>query len=65
MKEYRSLLVECGFSNMMFLPSLGSKVEDRPGHDPRHAIDNTQISQILNWQLAETFEWYLENEKWW
>ena len=48
-------------------------VEDRPGHDQRYAIDNTKISQILNWQPAETFEtgikktveWYLQNEKWW
>jgi dTDP-glucose 4,6-dehydratase len=47
-------------------------VTDRPGHDRRYAIDNTKITQNLNWKPCETFEtgirktiqWYIENPIW-
>ena len=50
-----------------------SFVADRPGHDPRYAIDATKIETELGWRAAESFEtgiektvrWYLENEWWW
>ncbi len=49
-------------------------VKDRPGHDRRYAIDSTKIRTELGWQpkhtnfaegLAETIEWYRNNESWW
>jgi len=47
-------------------------VKDRPGHDRRYAIDATKISRELGWKpsvtfeegLAETIDWYLQNEEW-
>lgn len=47
-------------------------VQDRPGHDRRYAIDNTKITTELGWKptytfgkgIAETIEWYLNNEEW-
>lgn len=47
-------------------------VDDRPGHDQRYAIDNTKITQNLNWRPKESFEsglrktvsWYLDNLSW-
>jgi dTDP-glucose 4,6-dehydratase len=47
-------------------------VKDRAGHDHRYAIDNTKISQELNWKPKHTFEsgilstveWYLHNQEW-
>lgn len=49
-------------------------VNDRPGHDLRYAIDSAKIRQELGWQpkytdfkagLADTINWYKENEAWW
>lgn len=48
-------------------------VKDRPGHDRRYAIDFTKIQTELGWQpsvsleegLAQTVEWFKENEAWW
>ncbi len=48
-------------------------VTDRPGHDRRYAIDWNKIKQELGWQpkhnfddaLAETVDWYVNNENWW
>lgn len=49
-------------------------VNDRPGHDKRYAIDSTKIRKELGWQpkytdfragLANTIEWYKQNEDWW
>ena len=53
--------------------SLITFVEDRPGHDRRYAIDASKIAVELGWQpkhtfeagIAETVDWYLENESWW
>lgn len=48
-------------------------VEDRLGHDRRYAIDATKIEDELGWEakytfddgLAETIQWYIDNEEWW
>lgn len=49
-------------------------VADRPGHDLRYAIDPTVLRTELGWQpghtslregLAETIDWYRDNEDWW
>lgn len=48
-------------------------VEDRPGHDPRYAIDPSKIETELAWApqkgfeegLRETVTWYLNNRWWW
>ncbi len=47
-------------------------VEDRPGHDPRYAIDASKIERELAWRPEESFEtglektvrWYLGNRPW-
>ena len=46
-------------------------VKDRPGHDLRYALNTKKITSNLNWRptkkfeagLNETFEWYLNNSK--
>lgn len=49
-------------------------VTDRPGHDKRYAIDWSKLRNELGWEpryrhfaagIAETIEWYRENENWW
>jgi dTDP-glucose 4,6-dehydratase len=48
------------------------KVDDRPGHDRRYAIDASRL-RALGWRprvsiddgLAATVRWYRENEAWW
>lgn len=48
-------------------------VSDRPGHDRRYAIDASKIRRDLGWEpsrsfeqgLADTIDWYLDNEWWW
>ena len=49
-------------------------VRDRPGHDRRYAIDSAKLRRELGWEpqrtdfaagLAETIEWYRDNEQWW
>jgi dTDP-glucose 4,6-dehydratase len=48
-------------------------VADRPGHDARYAIDPTRIRTELGWRpsvtlsqgIAQTVQWYLDNEPWW
>lgn len=48
-------------------------VTDRPGHDRRYAIDSGKIKKELGWEptrsfeegLADTIDWYLDNEWWW
>jgi dTDP-glucose 4,6-dehydratase len=47
-------------------------VVDRAGHDKRYAIDATKLNKELGWSpsvtfeqgLAETIDWYLNNEEW-
>ena len=49
------------------------RVNDRPGHDLRYAIDWTKLREELGWQPQYTFEegiqamidWYKDNEDWW
>lgn len=48
-------------------------VTDRPGHDHRYAIDATKLETELGWKarynfdtgIAQTIDWYLNNEAWW
>jgi len=49
-------------------------VSDRPGHDMRYAIDSSKLRRELGWApryqdiragLAQTIEWYRDNESWW
>ncbi len=49
-------------------------VTDRAGHDLRYAIDASKLRDELGWRpqftdiqagLAQTIEWYSENESWW
>ena len=52
--------------------SLVRRVQDRPGHDRRYALDGSKLA-ALGWTstvtfeagLAETVRWYCENESWW
>lgn len=52
--------------------SLITFVEDRPGHDPRYAMDTGKIEAELGWRPRETFAsglrrtvaWYLDNSTW-
>ena len=47
-------------------------VKDRPGHDTRYAIDNSNIINKTGWEptylfeesLRNTIEWYLNNINW-
>jgi dTDP-glucose 4,6-dehydratase len=47
-------------------------VADRPGHDRRYSLDTSKL-QGLGWSpsaefeggLAETVQWYVQNEWWW
>lgn len=49
-------------------------VQDRAGHDKRYAIDSGKLRTELGWTpkhinflsgLAETIDWYRNNESWW
>ncbi|RBR34117.1 dTDP-glucose 4,6-dehydratase [Enterococcus cecorum] len=55
-------------------PKAYDRVNDRPGHDLRYAIDSTKLREELGWQpqftnfkdgLADTIKWYQENRGWW
>jgi dTDP-glucose 4,6-dehydratase len=48
-------------------------VADRKGHDRRYALDDERIRRELGYRprvdfeagLAETVQWYRDNEDWW
>jgi len=52
--------------------SLVRRVEDRPGHDRRYAMDGARLAE-LGWRnqtafadgLAATVDWYRANQAWW
>ena len=54
-------------------PDLIRRVEDRPGHDRRYAVDAGKAAEALEWTprmdfeegLVQTVDWYRENEAWW
>src|SRR5262249_1323415 len=53
--------------------SLVRFVEDRPGHDPRSAVDSSKLTRMTAWRPAipfaqgirRTVEWFQANEPWW
>ena len=53
--------------------SLITYVTDRLGHDRRYAIDSSKAHEKLGWKplhrpevgIAETVNWYVNNEAWW
>jgi len=52
---------------------LMKRVDDRPGHDRRYAIDPSKVERELGWRaaisfeagLAQTVSWYVRNRSWW
>lgn len=50
-----------------------TRVEDRPGHDRRYAVDASLFRTTFGWQpamdfedgIARTVQWYLDNRSWW
>jgi dTDP-glucose 4,6-dehydratase len=65
-------IVKLIIKNIGKTDDLISYVQDRPGHDRRYAIDNAKITSELGWSpaytfehgIAETIQWYLDNERW-
>ena len=71
--EKRNLAVVVAILRYLDKPdSLIQFVTDRPGHDFRYAIDASRIYEELGWQpsvsfetgLAQTIQWYLDNQDW-
>lgn len=50
-----------------------TRVDDRPGHDFRYAVDASKLRRELGWvpgrsldeALEDTIRWYLDNSDWW
>jgi len=49
-------------------------VNDRPGHDLRYAFNSSKLRAETSWRpqyqdiragLAQTIDWYRDNEDWW
>lgn len=73
-KEYSNLQVAKNILKIMNLPeSRIEYIKDRPGHDRRYSVSWKKINKELGWEpkeafskrLAETVEWYQNNEWWW
>jgi dTDP-glucose 4,6-dehydratase len=53
--------------------NLVRRVDDRPAHDRRYALDSTKLRRETGWTprrsfgaaLEETIDWYRRNEPWW
>jgi len=67
-------VIEMVLELMGELPHAYDRVEDRPGHDLRYAIDSSKLRTELGWEprfrdfkagLADTIAWYRDNEDWW
>lgn len=49
------------------------RVDDRPGHDFRYAVDSTKAARELGWEpsavfddaIRDTVEWYQKHTEWW
>jgi dTDP-glucose 4,6-dehydratase len=72
--ERRNLdLVRSILSHLGKTEELIQFVPDRLGHDRRYAIDSSKLRADIGWKplhdfekgLAETIEWYRQNESWW
>ena len=51
---------------------MGTAVEDRKGHDRRYSVNDSRIRELgyeplhsFDEGLAETVQWYRDNEDWW
>lgn len=71
--EVNTLTLATSILDLLDKPrSLMRLIEDRPGHDYRYSLDSARL-EALGWQpkftfsqaLAETVNWYVENEEWW
>ena len=64
----RTLVQRCGRS----METHVARVEDRPGHDRRYAVNSNKL-RALGWSphvsfdegIARTIDWYRANERWW
>ncbi len=64
----RTLVLRCGRS----METHVARVEDRPGHDRRYAVNADKL-RALGWSpnvpfeegIAPTIDWYRANEAWW
>ncbi len=64
----RMLVQRCGRS----METHVARVEDRPGHDRRYAVNSDKL-RALGWSpnmpfeegIARTIDWYRDNEAWW
>lgn len=68
----------CDILDELYPSTIGSyrqlitRVDDRPGHDRRYAVDATKIERELGWLPTESFQsgirktvkWYLTNRDW-
>ena len=73
LREFRIRRVgECPVGIGEHRPVRRQRRQDRLGHDRRYSLDTTKM-QSLGWRphvafergLAETIEWYKQNEWWW